>query len=155
MKTIILSVLICGSMISCTDFTEGIHYEIDPELKIFVDRFYVEAAKRNVSVGKNIIMVLSNDLNANITGIDGLTIHNLNEIKIDRNFVIGKLSQKYHPDSLTVEFVVFHEIGHLLLHREHVDDSVYSIMAPDFQWLNDYQTDPAKRKILIDELFKY
>lgn len=156
MKTLLfISTLVVLTSCSLMDFTDEDHFYVDPPLKIFVNRFYHEAEIRQVNPGRNMIMVLSNDLHANITGIDGLTIHNLNEIKIDRNFTLGKLSQKTHEDSLTVEFVVFHEMAHLLLNRGHVDDSVYSIMTPDFQWLYDYQTDSEKRKILIDELFSY
>jgi len=146
--------LLLITLFSCSDFTDSRHFYIDPHLKIFANRFFAEGAKRNKDVNKDMTMVLTDDLNTFYTGIYGLTVYELSEIKIDKRFTLETLSMKDHFDSLNVEFIVFHEMGHFLLHRAHAPYNTYSIMVPDGQYMYDYQTDPNKRKILIDELFK-
>ena len=153
MKTILITILSVICLTSCTDITDQEHSYIDPHLKIFVKRFYAEAAKRHKELRQDMTMVLTDDLNTNYTGVFGLTLYDLREIKIDSNFTLNALSQKDAIDSLTIEFIVFHEMGHLILGRGHEPYPTYSIMTVDEQWLYDYQTDPDKRKILIDELF--
>lgn len=53
-------------------------------------------------------------------------------------------------DSLALQYVVFHEMGHWM-GRQHIQ--TFSIMNPN-KYAGDYHNDFMKREKLIDELFK-
>jgi Zn-dependent peptidase ImmA (M78 family) len=153
-KILFIIIPACLLFSSCTDFVDQRHFYVAPELKIFVNKFYAEATKRHLNLSHEMTMILTDDLNTVFTAVYGLTLYDLKEIKIDRRFTLKSLAQINSIDSLTIEFIVFHEMGHLILHRDHEPYPTYSIMTVEEQWLYDYQTDPEKRKILINELFK-
>lgn len=151
MKTILFA-LLSIALASCSMQDEN-HYSIDPSVRIFVDRFYAEARAHGINLQQNRLTLILKNLGEHAgAGVEGVSVYDMDEINLDINYVINKLKTENHFDSLDVEYVVFHELSHYLLHRGHVES--YSIMTPDGLFKADFSTDPDKRKILIDELFK-
>lgn len=136
---------------SCTDFTDQQHYYVDNSLKYFADRFFNEAKVRGINLSKDDIFIELFDLPSPELGVTTSS-----KVRIDRSFFETHSGNTYNDitDTLYIEYVVFHEMGHYILHKSHVSNNVYSIMTKDGFWLSDYQNDPKKRTILIDELFK-
>jgi len=149
--TIILVVLVAS--VSCS-VEDQHHYYVTPELKPFVDNFYKQARERGLSLQQNDIAVALGQLpySDDIQGSNGMT-NSDNGITLDVNFVTQKLSTGVHTDSIQVEYVVFHELGHYLLHRSHLDPEHYTIMTAKSSYLGDYRSYPEKRATLINELF--
>lgn len=128
---------------------------VDPQLKIYFQRFEDEATARGLSV----------DLTA--SGITGTIV------EIDERHVLGRCSfPRSQPNMVTVdqtfwtrgsdlfrEFVVFHELGHCFLYRPHLEDQLAngacaSIMrSGDGPCLDNYSQ--RTRRFYIDELFDH
>jgi len=124
---------------SCT-FIDDPHFEVDVRLKISVDEFYRQAEIRGVNVSRELIVRVG-DINS--VGLfkprKGLPV-----IIISRSFVESS------TDSLALQYIVFHEMGHFM-GRDHNTD--FSIMNPN-KYAGEYRSDFEKRVQLIDELFK-
>ena len=94
--------------------------EVDSRLQIYFDRFAEEAASRGVTVDYASIEIEGKI--ENITGgnnIFGQCQTNsalANTLIVDLNFWNGS-------NDIEREFVIFHELGHCYLDREHLDDS--------------------------------
>lgn len=147
---VIITIFLCA----CSSLTDEKHFYVDRQLTVFVDRFYKEANQRGIILQRqDLIMAIKNNGFYAGAGPEGVTKYSLSEIDIDPNFTIPLLNSHSGVDSLNVEYVVFHELAHYLLHRQHLDDSHYTIMTPDDFYKSDFQTDSVKRKELIDELF--
>jgi hypothetical protein len=124
--------------------------EIQPILKTFLK----EGNKRGVYCDINKIskIVLTTNLSANNDGADGYFDHSSNTIFIDTT----SWSWKTTPEAL-----LFHELGHGLLKREHkngefsdYDSDPLSIMNGDEIGLPNYLYSQSwKRNYYIDELF--
>lgn len=119
--------------------------QIDPVLKFYVDRVYFEGEARGVYLRDQSIIVLSSqDLEKN-SGWYGVSYRSYKtnpiQILIDANLAMSS-------DSTLIEWVVFHEFGHVLLNRDHCGECE-SIMAPTAKHL----TKDVREK-LLDELFK-
>ena len=120
-------------------------YAIEPDLELFVDRFYSEGEARGLIIEReNLIVMIKNDLNK----ID--QAWGLSKRKGGQRFVY--IDREYYDDMLRgnnleeIEFLVFHELGHALLGRGHLT-GVKSIMNTG--WTSYY----GQRKEFIDELF--
>lgn len=135
---------------SCSDLIDQDHYYVAPELKVFVDRFYSEASVRGITIGKENVEVLIGDIKSS-NSVEGRSTES--NVVIDKKFYESNIGHSWNDkfDSLDVEYVVFHELGHYLLHRDH--ENKFTIMTPDGTYKGDYQSDSIKRKLLIDELF--
>lgn len=144
-----LILLVSIIFMSCTDndldsfgeaFKSGY---ISPELKPHVDAFINEGAKRGIYIQVNHLHIFWKKIGNNKAG---KTWRYTWTIQIDRE-----------NSALDVRSVVFHEMGHLYLHREH-DNRVYgphsypkSIMCAVNQ--PDYKADPSAMEYYYDELF--
>lgn len=136
------------SMMSCTDFLDQSHFEVDTNLQYYTDKFFNEASVRGLNIKPNSLIVKLGDCQKQ-DGVLGITkYHSITTIIIDRDF----FEYNKMMDSLMIETVVFHELGHAVLHRDHCDD--YSLMNPN-KYVSDYRLNDAKRKTLTDELLKY
>jgi hypothetical protein len=150
----LLFIVIAFLSVACKDFTDESHYVCDPRIEPFVDTFFKEAKARNVSVYKfDVLITLSKDLPFYIFG---LTEYDKMRIKFNTQYYNEHIGGAFntHEDTLKMEMVVLHELGHYYLHRGHTSFNTYSIMTPEGTYEYDYITDPEKRKILLDELFK-
>lgn len=124
------------------------YYRVDPILKPYLDTFVSEARKRGVSIDPhaNNLKLVFGKLNS---GVAGITDSDYNLIVIDSSTSNWRNAK---------ENTVWHELGHLYLHRGH-DNSILengdpkSIMndgrnTPKFERVNTY-----KREYYINELF--
>ncbi len=139
-----------GFLQSCSinSFDQHIEYRVDPLLKPYVDQFYEEAEKRGVELQRvNLIVALNTDvINPNYLGVSQLIG--------DQRMIL--INQKYYDrfmnesDSLSVERLMFHEMGHAILNRKHI--LAFSIMNSG-SYYKEYRID-SLRDVLIDEMFK-
>lgn len=126
---------------SC-DFIDQDHFEIDPNLRRYVDKFYIEANARGYNIQHQNLIVRFGSLGNKLWGQSD---HNSTIPTV----TISSDNFEYLNESI-VEYVVFHELGHALLYRDHSEN--YSIMTKDNKHVDDYNRG-INRKELIDELF--
>jgi hypothetical protein len=147
MKTLLFALIL---LTSCTDFTDENHFEVDPKLLPYVDRFYKEAEQRGLSLQRVNLKVEFGKLPEFIAG---KFYHESMTVKIDSS----KSSWKMQPEAL-----VFHELGHALLNRLHdnkrlANGMLESIMnfdsLPSYYKANALSSLPNTREYYLDELF--
>jgi Zn-dependent peptidase ImmA (M78 family) len=121
---------------------------IDPQLKPYFDSFIAECKARGIAVYPNCPKIVFGQLSGS-----GMTYHNTETI------VINPSSDAW---SMQPEQLVFHELGHLYLHRDHmnkVDDmnEPVSIMSEQLPFYNVNFMGPQifrhSRAHFMDELF--
>jgi len=153
MKPLIL--LLAIILFSCKEETT---FSVQPELKPYYDSFMAEAKKRNFTSFDridNLIMIIRPNTTKDYGGL-GVTrkiTGGQHYIYIDQDFF------NQHPNA--VETVVFHELGHCYLDREH-NTSMFSLMNPEvggIGWASCTAVDMSKcdlkKSSLIDELFQH
>jgi hypothetical protein len=138
-------------MVSCNVAPEKsqstYQYVIDERLQCYVESFFLEAKTRGILLKEENLIVLITD-SIPIDNAIGISL----EDSLGQRFV-GIHSEFYLIYSyrkFQMEMVVFHELGHAFLKREH--NNHYSIMntkAPS----SIYAYDSIKRKLLLHELF--
>jgi hypothetical protein len=144
MKKILFALLLC----SCSSsFDQVVEYKIYPLLKPSVDKFYAEALKRGINIQKTNLIAIIDE-----RAIDPA---NLGEVQMVGDQIVVLISKKQYErflndgDTIFVERLVMHELGHALLNRKHTTN--FSIMnSGDYYY--EYKRD-SFRKVLIDELF--
>lgn len=132
-------------LIACTP---DLDYSLDPSLAPYVESFYKEAEARGHYLRtKNMVVFKEDNLakNFNVKAIYRKK-KKQKSIAFDREYY--EFIKKY-PNR--VEAIMFHELGHALLGREHTKACI-SLMNPTGCEVC-YENDPARRKVLIDELF--
>jgi len=146
-----LLLLILGSYLlpSCNEpEEEGIF--IEEALQEYFDRFQEEAAIRGIEVNYDSAGISGYLGSIPDQGVIGQCVRSNGAVTVDKQFWIGF-------DDLTREFVIFHELGHCFLKRDHCDkilegEICHSIMASS-QDLCDSNYDLTTREGYIDELF--
>lgn len=155
MRTVVfVFVLLMMGASSCTMEDQN-HYYVAPELQPFVVDFYKRAGSYGLRLQHNNVAVVLGKLafSEEAHGSNGLT-NSQTGVTLDVNFVTQKLATGLRTDSIQVEYVVFHELGHYLLHRDHLSPDHYTIMTAQSSYLGDYRSYPEKREKLIQELFQ-
>jgi len=127
-------ILLC----SCS-FIDDLNGRIDPLLAPHFNAFLSEAAKRNINIDVSELTLVLSDIN------------DLGEYDNETKTIIISEYAFYKFDSLAIQYVVFHELGHFI-GRDH--NKNYSIMNPN-KYAGDYHNSEIKRVELIDELFKW
>lgn len=140
--TIVTCLSSCMSNIMDDDFQE-----IDPLLMPYVTSFVKEASDRGIEVDISTLKMYFYKLD----GAAGDANHNYNIIRIDSTTVNWKVNP---------EEVVYHEFGHLLLHRGHDDSKLLdennkevpkTLMSTTAS--RKYKNHFDRRQYYIDELF--
>ena len=94
--------------------------EVDSRLQVYFDRFAAEGAARGVTVDYNLIKIAGKIENvpggSRVAGQCQTNSTKPNTVIIDLNFWDGSVD-------ITREFVIFHELGHCYLDRDHLDDA--------------------------------
>lgn len=119
--------------------------EIEPGLEPHVDAFFAEAKKRGIDIKRpRNLRVVFKDLSK----AQGRCFPVLNTVQIDPN----SGGWKYNPEA-----VVFHELGHLILHRAHRNERAgkfcLSIMSNTDDPVYDEGRLSDRRQYYVDELF--
>ena len=151
----IMSMLIATLFVSCEKEDEFDNLTVQDELQSYFDAFVEEGAKRNITVDFDAFPVT-----AEITDIEGTTIagqcyhleHKPSHIRIDEDIWT-------RSDTFTRELILFHELGHCYLQRDHLDEafpngSCTSMMASG-EGSCRLKYNNYTRNYYLDELFSY
>lgn len=159
MKKIVPLLLLFMVLGSCDDDSTDIIYNVPDEVQPFIDKFIEEATNRGQELKiDNLIVELTSPVeNAGqfVCGVTYGEVVNLpqNLIQIDTQCLAWRHSE------LSKEVLVFHELGHAILLRQHRTDRLpnfdfASIMLSSSWNIDDfYVFDLTKREYYIDELF--
>lgn len=140
-----LMVILAFAFCSCSDFLDQDHFEVDADLKYYTDKFFAEATNRGLDIRPNSLIVTLGNC-SETDGVIGITKYkSITTVIIDKEF----FESRKLIDSLMIETIVFHELGHAVLYRDHSDN--YSLMNPN-KYVSDYRLNKEKRIVLIDEL---
>jgi len=135
----------------------GNSVDVDPELREYVDRFNEEARTRGLNFEVRIEEIDIKLAEIFSSGVLGQCVSNE-----DRNDAI-QIDQSYWKEPTTTdldkEFVVFHELGHCVLNRGHInaadiDGICSSIMYNGNSTNCTLEYNAENREDLIDELFQ-
>ncbi len=93
-------------------------YEIEPDFEFLVDRFFEDAAARGIIIGKNNLIVKYGDPGeATLCGsCNSIDIHSGKQ-----KIVIINERNICYDNSPDKEALIYHELGHCLLGRPHLD----------------------------------
>ena len=127
---------------------------VEPSLQTYFDRFANEAAARGVHIDFDSSNVSGYIRLITEQGVIGQCAHKDNE---PNTVIIDKIYWDKSND-LQREFVVFHELGHCVLNREHLDDAdnngnCISIMTSGVGQCN-IVYNITTRSNMLNELFK-
>lgn len=128
-------------------------YYAAPELRPMVEQFFREAEDRGFNVPSEGLTVVLGDLEQ-----DSSTDETVGMSFGHRTVWISRSEVECHiygldRDRLYIEYLVFHELGHALLHRDHANRM--SVMNPLSESAPLYANVPRLRKFMIDELFLF
>lgn len=146
MKTSAFLLFAVAALSSCSSIMDDDYSRIDPKIRPYVIQFVKEAEARGVAVDTfNLKVNFVSELSG---GAQGRTFHESHSIII----LESSYGWKNTPSTL-----VFHELGHLYLNREHDNtilyDQVKSIMSSEYDPDFDDAEKKFKRQYYIDELF--
>jgi len=143
-----VALLLFMSLTSCSDFIDDDYRRVDPALETYIQVFKVEAKTRGIIVDDSRLKLYFGKTK---NGIAATTDHSLNSITVDSTTVNWRVNP---------EEVIYHEFGHLLLHRDHTDftltDTVGNVVPGSIMSTKasvKYTKLPTRRQYYIDELF--
>jgi hypothetical protein len=142
--------LILLLLLSCTEFDINPERIIDPRLEPYVNAFYTEAAARGIILDTMLIARVE-ECGASGKGFTRSGQHyilinpNTYDYFTSGNWVVGE--RAYHG----LENLVFHELGHALLNRDHCDPKIGIMSAKASLFL--YAENADLRREFVDELF--
>lgn len=143
-STIIILIITSCSRIAPNQFEVGV------ELRSFVVQFFDEAEQRHISVKHPDLIVSIEDL-PKVTLVYGMTYYTSPlKVVIDKDFY--RKNCKTEQGKLKIQFVLFHEFGHAILERSHIEAN--SIMNARTIELDYYSCNQTCRNTLITELFQ-
>ena len=128
---------------------------IDVEVQVYVDRFVEEAYKRGVEVD---ISQLGISVREDIYPVQAAGACHFFSASEHPHIYIDTTSLNWQHSDYTREMLVFHELGHCLLNREHKEDllengNYASLMRSDKGVLYGSRLNSYKRAYYLDELF--
>lgn len=157
MKHIILVlgviVAIAAFLSSCSMFEEP-EFNIPSEFQPYVENFFKEAELRGFNIRtSNLQVIKEKDLSKNYSA--KAMARNISKNKKQLTIVFDEdwanFNLKNYPER--VESVMFHELGHGVLKRDHsTTNGCYSLMF-NGGCITCYENNPEQRKKLLDELF--
>lgn len=150
--SIFLLLALCISLFSC-----GTDDEVPADLQLYLDRFEEEANKRNLSFSTEVEetkVLLVEIISGGVLGQCVRDEENPNQVHLDRTYWEDEMTT-----DLDKEFVVFHELGHCILNRDHInnpdtDGVCLSIMYNGNSSACNLVYTEANREELINELFQ-
>ena len=146
---LVMIVLVAGS---CNN-DESPDYFVDEPLQPYFDRFELEAAIRGVAIDLVALQVTGDVRLISASQVIGECIHTEKE----PNTVVVDVVYWNSANDLEKEFLIFHELGHCALNREHIDNSdgngdCVSVMTSGTGLCHINYT-ASTREALLDELF--
>ena len=151
--------ILCFLLAVFTNCNKSKNKIVDRELESFVDRFFEEAKLRNVEVSDDNLEVVFRDLSdEGVCGLGHFKFEgtDLRKVEISTGFFCWGFQDDFAKENL-----VFHELGHAILRRTHVNTSLPngdpSTMMCDgnkcdiFAYYDQYTQ--GKRTYYLDKLF--
>jgi len=144
----ILSLLLIG----CNLIDEP-HYQVDERLDLFVTEFYRQAKAHGQNISQQDIMITIAPLSCTCNGLT--EYGRIPKVTIDMKFYTDHIqSATEAPDraeyfNRIIEAVVFHELGHAILHKSHST----GLMSAESVPYHRYASDETEREKLLKELF--
>lgn len=146
---VILFILALTTLFSCSQENESI---MNNEFITYVESFKIEATQRNINIDKelSVLSVVFSELEDDIVGqcvsySDG-----------SKKILISPTKWN-NEDSMGKELLLFHELGHCVLHRDHLNTtnrkSCISIMR-ESNSICELNYNYENRETYLDELFK-
>jgi len=128
---------------------------VDERLHGFFETFEKEAAARGLEIDLNEAILTANIREIEGDGVAGQCSRPINSL--DNDIVIDETFLNSNASNLLKELVIFHELGHCFLQREHREDeypsgACISIMRSGVDGCRDNYTS-SFRSVYIDELF--
>jgi len=152
--------LLCLLFALFTNCNKSKNKFVEKDLEVYVDRFFAEAEQREIAISDDDLEVVFRDLSdEGICGLGHFRFEgtDLRKVEINPDFFCWG----FHDD-LGRESLVFHELGHAILRKVHVNTSLpngfpSTIMCDGntcniFRFYDKYTQ--GKRKYYLDKLFK-
>lgn len=139
-------------------------YQVPDDAQVFVDAFISEAAQRGVEIDiSNLIISYTGEIEEVLCGSCNTTLEDPSVQKI----VVIKTESACYDNSEELEALIFHELGHCILNREHDNRllqngdprslMIFSSISHYIGCVYQIGSDPCdlrfKRKYYLDELF--
>lgn len=132
---------------------EDVFSTVMPELRPFYIAFEEEAAERGIDINLSEIGVTGNIVQLGNNSILGLC----RRLENEPNRIAIDIEAWLNSTEAFKEKIVFHELGHCVLDRDHFDDDVdgvcVSIMNSGLSGCEFILEDPDAREAYLDELF--
>lgn len=127
--------------------------EVDARLQVYFDRFAEEGAARGVTVDYEEVLISGSIEDIDADNVQGQCISN----SASSNQILVNTEFWNTSNDLLREFVIFHELGHCFLDRDHIDDETpngacVSIMHSGLTGCTN-TFNAITRSALLDELF--
>ena len=133
---------------------EALFPTVTPELRPFYVAFEEEAAERGIEIDLTLEGVTGNIVELGNMGVLGVCVRSDDE---PNRVAVDEDVWRVASDELK-ELIVFHELGHCVLDREHLDDEqdgiCVSIMNSGLSGCEISLEDEVLREAYIDELFE-
>lgn len=120
MKKCISGLMLIFMIASC-EKEKQFEYRVDDTFEVYVDQFYEEAAKRGIAIPRNnLIIEFTNEPTNDFCG----ECRKAGNIEQSQRTIRIQNSNNCWKDRLDLnkETLIFHELGHCLLDREHMDE---------------------------------
>jgi hypothetical protein len=145
MKKLVIFLL----MLSGCNFVDDYYYSVDPLVEPYVNKFYEEAAERGIDVDRtNLTVIVTPHIKSFPSGA-GMATTEAGQRMV---YIWDEVVEYYMEDCPEcVENLVFHELGHSLLLKEHTSDTL-SIMGITTSF-HVYEGKPELREQLLNQLF--
>lgn len=131
-------------------------YAVPKELQPYIDSFIAEAKARGINLVIDDLVIIY-EKNLNVNGVDAAGVCTFSK-KDPHTIKLDTTSGNWQNSLSSREQLIFHELGHCVLNREHTDikfasDNYKSIMKPTGEQLYGSVAALYKRSYYLDELF--
>jgi len=159
-KNVLLGFSLSLLMISCNQFTEIANEpqdfgydQVDEQLWTYFDRFAAEAKLRNLNFDQELFELTAEISSISDEGVAGTCqwhSRRANHVTVDLDFW-------NRASDIGKEFVVFHELGHCILYRDHFEDQFENGVCQSIMRSGTLDCTDAfnrtNREYYLDELF--
>jgi hypothetical protein len=136
-------------MLSGCNFVDDYYYAVDPLVESHVDKFYEEANARGIDLDRTNLTVIVTPHFKKFESGAGMAIQEGGQRFV---YLWDEVVEYYMEDCPEcVENLVFHELGHSLLRKEHKTDTL-NIMGISTSF-HVYEGKPELREQLLNQLF--
>lgn len=142
-----MQLLLFTILCSCiSPFSDEQIYSVPSELDFYYQSFLSDAKKHGIDYTGSDIVIQFVDFEGGLSGLHVDRSDYIKHVKIDRT-----VYNSNKADTAILKWLIYHELGHALLNRNHVDDC-NSVMHPFFMMCSTQKFRSNQDK-MIHELF--